>query len=385
MNNIRFILLSVAVVSSSVSVLAMIPTCRNGHNTPCKVADWNRGTYYGQCNRNCNANTNYWRQHPKCATQGCNNDCQSVLNAQGQYYAKCSKNCGNVGSNNRNNQNKKRILNNTNLPTCKTNGCQKTCSANSNGGYFDYCSKKCRDNGNQNKKQKSKNKNKNNTSLQLCKVCKVNQIDANFPGTQFCGNTCRLNNNQKIQNNNNNNNVSQALTTYLKAINQPLHNCVVFYNDKIWAVNYMFCNFYPCKIIVDGITYKNSEAAFQAGKIYQSNQKYLQELQNADGDRAFKIGKNGTWQGAQTTNVNRMREVLFAKFTQNQNLKQSLMSTGNKNLIEDTSTQNNAEFWGIGQNGTGKNVLGKLLEEVRWNLSQGVTDFANYKNTCYKF
>jgi ribA/ribD-fused uncharacterized protein len=67
--------------------------------------------------------------------------------------------------------------------------------------------------------------------------------------------------------------------------------------------------------------------------------------------------------------VARMRWVLRLKFdpTERYPLWQSLMNTGDAALIETSSID---AFWGIGKKGIGKNMLGKLLMEVRDELRQ---------------
>lgn len=45
-----------------------------------------------------------------------------------------------------------------------------------------------------------------------------------------------------------------------------------------------------------------------------------------------------------------MREVVYAKFTQNEDLKDVLLGTGDAILVEHTS---NDDFWGDGEDGTG--------------------------------
>lgn len=57
-----------------------------------------------------------------------------------------------------------------------------------------------------------------------------------------------------------------------------------------------------------------------------------------------------------------MRKGIYAKFTQNPKLKDLLKSTGNATLIENSPVD---YYWGCGKNGTGKNMLGKLLMELR--------------------
>jgi ribA/ribD-fused uncharacterized protein len=67
----------------------------------------------------------------------------------------------------------------------------------------------------------------------------------------------------------------------------------------------------------------------------------------------------------QKIKVSRMKAVLTAKFTQNDELRQMLLSTGDAKLIE---TSNTDAFWGCGKKGDGKNMLGVLLMEVREEL-----------------
>jgi ribA/ribD-fused uncharacterized protein len=57
-----------------------------------------------------------------------------------------------------------------------------------------------------------------------------------------------------------------------------------------------------------------------------------------------------------------MREALYAKFTQHPDLKEKLLMTGNVEIIEHTSKDN---YWGDGGDGSGKNMLSKLLMETR--------------------
>jgi ribA/ribD-fused uncharacterized protein len=57
-----------------------------------------------------------------------------------------------------------------------------------------------------------------------------------------------------------------------------------------------------------------------------------------------------------------MLEALRAKFTQNQDLKEILLNTGDAILVEHTK---NDSYWGDGGDGSGKNMLGQLLMQVR--------------------
>jgi ribA/ribD-fused uncharacterized protein len=60
-----------------------------------------------------------------------------------------------------------------------------------------------------------------------------------------------------------------------------------------------------------------------------------------------------------------MREALRAKFTQHEDLRKILLETGDARLVEHTT---NDRYWGDGGDGSGLNMLGKLLMELREEL-----------------
>ncbi|KAJ5070907.1 hypothetical protein M0811_01888 [Anaeramoeba ignava] len=62
-----------------------------------------------------------------------------------------------------------------------------------------------------------------------------------------------------------------------------------------------------------------------------------------------------------------MKEVVFAKFDQNEELKKLLFETGDALLVEDAR---NDYYWGRGASGKGKNKLGHILMEVRAELKE---------------
>jgi len=57
-----------------------------------------------------------------------------------------------------------------------------------------------------------------------------------------------------------------------------------------------------------------------------------------------------------------MREAVLEKFRTHLDIQTILLSTGDEELIETTS---NDYYWGCGTDGTGNNMLGKILVEVR--------------------
>jgi ribA/ribD-fused uncharacterized protein len=57
-----------------------------------------------------------------------------------------------------------------------------------------------------------------------------------------------------------------------------------------------------------------------------------------------------------------MKRALEEKFAQHGKLREILLATGDAVLMENSQED---YFWGIGANGTGKSMLGKLLMDIR--------------------
>jgi ribA/ribD-fused uncharacterized protein len=66
-----------------------------------------------------------------------------------------------------------------------------------------------------------------------------------------------------------------------------------------------------------------------------------------------------------------MREAVLAKFQQHAELRQLLLSSGEAKLVEHTE---NDDYWGDGGDGSGRNMLGRILMEVRSELATGRGD-----------
>jgi ribA/ribD-fused uncharacterized protein len=63
-----------------------------------------------------------------------------------------------------------------------------------------------------------------------------------------------------------------------------------------------------------------------------------------------------------------MREAVRAKFTQHPELLALLLATGDAHLVEHTA---NDSYWGDGGDGSGNNMLGRILMQLRDGLRQG--------------
>lgn len=127
---------------------------------------------------------------------------------------------------------------------------------------------------------------------------------------------------------------------------------------------YFLSNFYECPVTYNGLTYRNNEAAFQAQKCI--NLKDREQFCNINASEAKKLGRiihlRKDWENVK---IQIMKDIVMAKFMQNEDLKEKLLSTGNTYLEEGNTWGD--RIWGT-VNGVGANNLGKILMNVRKEL-----------------
>lgn len=127
-----------------------------------------------------------------------------------------------------------------------------------------------------------------------------------------------------------------------------------------------FSNFSRHGFLLDGIYWPTAEHYFQSEKFLETNLKV--EIANlASPLEAAIYGRNKEkplrpdWEYIK---IEIMRCTIYNKFNQNPDINEILISTENYTLVEHTK---NDSYWGDGGNGTGENMLGKLLMELRDN------------------
>lgn len=136
-------------------------------------------------------------------------------------------------------------------------------------------------------------------------------------------------------------------------------------NEKPYGV---FSNLFRRSMVFEGREYTTAEHAYQAGK---ARKEAVREwILSAPSPSLVAMAAHGlyTWDITpdwSRTKFDRMRNVLLAKFTQHEDLKEILLSTGDARLVEVGRTNNLVNrTWGE-VNGKGANMLGVLLMEVR--------------------
>ena len=145
----------------------------------------------------------------------------------------------------------------------------------------------------------------------------------------------------------------------------------------------VFSNWAPSKFIIDGVTFSCGEQYMMYKKAlmfkdYDSAKKIMEtsnpKEQKAIG-RQVKSFKDDIW-------VKYCRDIVYdanyAKFTQNEDMLEELLSTGNKELVEASPYDRR---WGVGMsednpfiqdkaNWDGLNWLGEIITKVRENIKK---------------
>lgn len=138
----------------------------------------------------------------------------------------------------------------------------------------------------------------------------------------------------------------------------PIH----FYSAK--AEHGCFSNFSAHRVFIDGKSWPTTEHYFQAQKFAGTEHEEAIRLAKSP-TVAARMGRSRQrplrkdWEQVK---LDVMRTALRAKFTQHEDLRRILLETGERDLVEHTERD---RFWGDGGDGSGENMLGLLLMELR--------------------
>ena len=129
---------------------------------------------------------------------------------------------------------------------------------------------------------------------------------------------------------------------------------------------YQFSNFYSAPIMVDGLTYPTTEHYYQSQKTLDPDQQEKIRLASTPA-LCKKLGSEAPLRSDwEKVKEEVMYKALYYKFTQHEELKQLLLSTGQRPIAEYTK---NDKYWAKYE-GSGMNRLGILLMYLRENLLQ---------------
>ena len=130
-----------------------------------------------------------------------------------------------------------------------------------------------------------------------------------------------------------------------------------------------FSNFSRHGVELDGLWWKTTEHYFQAQKFLDAE--YKEKIRTAhDPKTAATLGRSrefklrDDWEHIKD---DVMRKAVRTKFQMHSELRELLLSTGNEEIIENAPGD---YYWGCGKDGTGKNMLGKILMQIREELAK---------------
>ena len=134
--------------------------------------------------------------------------------------------------------------------------------------------------------------------------------------------------------------------------------------------NFFLSNFYNVYLEYEGIIYCSTEAAFQAAKtLIPTTRAKIARMSPSDAKKAGRsLALRSDWEDIKDKV---MYDVCYAKFSQNEHLKDRLLATGDEELIEGNTWHDNC--WGNCicekcKDIKGENRLGKILMRIREEL-----------------
>ncbi len=130
-----------------------------------------------------------------------------------------------------------------------------------------------------------------------------------------------------------------------------------------------FSNFSRHGFELDDKYWKTSEHYFQAMKF--EGTEYEDKIREARSPKeAATLGRRRDFPLRKDWEVIKddvMRRAVTKKFETHKELRNLLLSTGDSDIVENAPSD---YYWGCGKDGSGKNMLGKILMEVRDKLSE---------------
>ncbi len=151
-----------------------------------------------------------------------------------------------------------------------------------------------------------------------------------------------------------------------KGLNRETDKAVYFFTPAF----HPFDNFSAHRVTLWGKEFPTAEHAFQWKKFFVAEPESAERIFYAASPHIVKEISDANrhlqpddWSDRR---VSVMREILSAKVAQHEDVRELLRKTGNREIIENSPVDS---FWGVGPDGNGENVVGKIFMEIRDSLT----------------
>lgn len=147
--------------------------------------------------------------------------------------------------------------------------------------------------------------------------------------------------------------------------------------DNLSGKYFFLSNYYNCYLTYEDVIYCSTEAAFQAAKTLNRQERVeIAKMNPAEAKAAGqKLALRSDWEDVKDQV---MYDVCYAKFTQNEymHLKERLLATGDEEIVECNTWHDNC--WGdckcdACKSIKGENRLGKILMKIREEIRSDQT------------
>ena len=145
-------------------------------------------------------------------------------------------------------------------------------------------------------------------------------------------------------------------------LNKETKDTVYFFTPAFYPLD----NFSAHFVRIWGINFPTVEHAFQWKKFSVSHPEIAKEILAAmSPDAVKKISnqkKSEVFPEWHQEKVAVMEQILRAKAEQHEEVREVLRKTGNRTIIENSPVDS---FWGVGSDGKGENMVGKIWMKIR--------------------
>ena len=152
--------------------------------------------------------------------------------------------------------------------------------------------------------------------------------------------------------------------------------CFGMCNEQTGVIHFLgtgfqdLSNFSAHEVEIDGVVFKTVEHAYQALRVVPGARKKIMEATSPI--RAWQEGQACKERNELLLDYNKdelMEKILRAKLVQHEDVRELLLSSGERELVKNTETDS---YWGNGKDGLGQNKMGKLWMRLRTELQTGV-------------